>query len=137
MIFIEFCILKSPKPLTFSGSGSERLERGPQYLARRRNFQKGQRTLVVLRWRYNPREKVQLIPIPTVPHPKNKKVLFSPVLAAFSTKLVEHRGFQDELHFRRPIFQPRRRTENYLGSFEFFAYGLRNRGVSVGLLGQN
>ena len=45
--------LKSPvkkhKIPTFSGSGSERLERGPQYAARRRNFQKSLITFVVLR----------------------------------------------------------------------------------------
>ena len=69
MIYIEFCIRKSilnlgggalflgvrpPKTLIFSGSDSERLERGPQCSARRRNFQKPLRTIVVLRWGYIP-----------------------------------------------------------------------------------
>ena len=46
-----------PKIPTFSGSDSERLERGPQCSARRRNFQKPLHTIVVLRWGYNPTER--------------------------------------------------------------------------------
>ena len=45
---------RSPKIPTFSGSDSERLERGPQCSARRRNFQKPLRTIVVLRSGYIP-----------------------------------------------------------------------------------
>ena len=45
---------QAPKIPNFSVSDPERLERGPQYSARRRNFQKSQRTFVVLRWGYNP-----------------------------------------------------------------------------------
>ena len=69
MICIEFCIQKRILKFfggsyflgerllnipTFSRSDPKRLERGPQYSDRRRNFQKSQRTFVVLRWGYNP-----------------------------------------------------------------------------------
>ena len=69
IIIIEFCIRKivltflgmpyiflgggTAKSLTFCESGSEYLERGPQCLARWRNFQKPLRTIVVLRIGYN------------------------------------------------------------------------------------
>ena len=48
---------RPPKVPTFSGSGPERLERGPQHSACRRNFQKSLRKFVVLRIGYNLREK--------------------------------------------------------------------------------
>ena len=98
MIYIKLCIQKNipnvfgvscffggrpPKIPTFSGSAPERLERGPQYSARRRNFQKSQRTFVVLRLGYNPSTfRYVSRQNPRCPTQKTKK---SAVLAHFGT----------------------------------------------------
>ena len=74
---------RPPKIPTFSGSGPERLERGPQYSARRRNFQKSLRTFVVLRIGYNPRERNHAsFQYPRCPNQKTKK---SAVVAQLGT----------------------------------------------------
>ena len=134
MIYIEFCIRTSilknlgvsyfwgaspPKSRLLAGlTDPERLERGPQHSARRRNFKKTLRTIVVLRWGYTPREKkCSSSQYPRCPDQKTKKVPFLPVSAPFSAKWVGHHGFQDELHFRRLILQSHRRTENLRGDF--------------------
>ena len=63
-----------PKIPTFSGSDSERLERGPQCSARRRNFQKPLRTIVVLRSGYIPTgRKCTSSQYPRCPMQKTKK----------------------------------------------------------------
>ena len=105
MIYIEFCIRKSilnflgclifggqppPKIPTYSGSDPERLERGPQYSARRRNFQKSPRTFVVLRIGYNPREKnCSSFQYPRCPTQKTKK---SAVFVHFGTVFSQMGG---------------------------------------------
>ena len=103
-----------PEIPIFSGFDPERLERGPQYSARRRNFQKIPRTFVVLRWGYNPSQRNDAsLQYPRCPKQKQKtkKVPFSAILAAFSTRWLEHRGFQNEASFRWLILQSHRRTE--------------------------
>ena len=64
MIYSEFCIQKSiliflgASYFWVAGPPKSRLVAGPTpYSARRRNFQKSLRTIVVLRIGYNPREK--------------------------------------------------------------------------------
>merc|ERR1711966_210163 len=80
VLFLGGRPLKIP---TFSGSDPERLERGPLYSARRRNFQKSPRTFVVLRTGYNPSTFRHVSrQNPRCPTQKNKK---SAVLARFGT----------------------------------------------------
>ena len=90
-----------------------RLERGPHYSARRRNFQKRPLTFVVLRWGYTPSTfhhvSSQHLRCPTQ---KTKKVSFLPVLAPFSTKWLGHCGFQRETWQNQLTLQYYRRTEN-------------------------
>ena len=75
-----------PKIPTFSGSDSERLERGPQCSARRRNLQKPLRTIVVLRIAYNPtRRNDSSSQYPRCPHQKNKNDGFCPTRGGFLT----------------------------------------------------
>ena len=70
----------SPKTPTFTGSDPERLERGPQYSARRRTFQKSPRTFVVLRLGDNPSQrKCTSFQYPQCPNEKKtKKCRFCP-----------------------------------------------------------
>merc|ERR1711966_534173 len=97
MIYIKFYIKKHlkkiwgvlflggrpPKIPTFSGAAPERLERGPQDSARWRNFQKSQRTFVVLRIGYNPSTFRHVSrQNPRCPTQKTKK---NAVLARFGT----------------------------------------------------
>ena len=91
MIYIEFCIWKSilnflgvsyfwgdsPQIPTFSGFDPKCLERGPQYSARRRNFQKSQLTFAVLRIGYNPSQRnYTSFQYPRCPIQKTKKSAF-------------------------------------------------------------
>ena len=83
----------APKTLTFSGSDPERLERGPQYSARRRNFQESPRTIVVMRLVYNPsKRKCTSFQYPRCLNQKTKRGPFLPISAPFSTKWLGHRG---------------------------------------------
>ena len=129
---------RPPKIPTFSGFDPERLERGPQYSARRRNFQKSLRTVAVLRWGYNPPEKLQLIPIPAVSQPKNQKQRrFRPFWHRFQPNDWGTAVFKMSCSFVSLSSSPIAELKTYVvGIFEFFAYGPRYRGVFAGVLGQ-
>ena len=71
------------------------------------------------------------------PPKKPKEVPFLTVSALFSTKWLGHRGFQRETWWNQLILQSRRRTENVPEDFWLFVYGLRYRGVSASVSGQN
>ena len=128
---------RSPKIPTFSGSDPERLERGPQCFARRRNFQKSPHAFVVLRLGYNPsqRKYTSSFQYPCCPNQKTK--MFLPVLALFSTKWLGHSSFQDKLSFHWLSSSPDAKLKTYKGIFENFAYRPRYGCISTGLLRQD
>ena len=125
MICIEFFIRKSiliflgvpflgggpPKIPPFSGSDSERLERGPQCSARRRNFQKSLRTIVVLRIVYNPTGTNDTSSQCGAPTKRPKKCRFCPTRSAFWVSVAGHRGFWEKVSFHFRIPKPIRRTQ--------------------------
>ena len=76
-----------PKIPTFNGSDPERLERGPQYSARRRIFQKSQRTCSPAMGLQPQRKKTAAHSNTRgAPAKKPKKVPFLPVSAPFLAK---------------------------------------------------
>ena len=127
-----------PKIPTFSGSHSKRLERGPQYSVSRRNFQTSPCMFVVLRLSYNPSQRndasFQYLRRPTQ---KAKKVPFRPIWHRFQPNSWGTAVFKMRSHFVDLSSSTYAELKTYVGTFENFAYGLRNRGVSAGLLGHN
>ena len=102
---------RPPKIPTFRRFDPEGLERRPQYSVRRRNFKKILRSIVVLQWRDNQHVLPRLTSRSAVPHPNNKKVPFSPVLAPFLTKWLGHHRYQRETWWNQLILQSHCRTE--------------------------
>ena len=103
-LFLGDSPLKIP---TFSRSYSERLERGPQCSARRRNFQKLLRTIVVLCIGYNPTGRNDTSSqYPRCLMQKTKKRPFCPTRGWFWVSAARHRGFWEEVSFRIRILQP-------------------------------
>ena len=87
---------RPPKIPTFSGSGPKRLERGPQYSACRRNFKKSSLSTVIMCLGYNLSQRnCTSFQYLRCPNHKTKKVPFLAISAPFSTKWLEHCGFQD------------------------------------------
>ena len=127
-----------PKIPTFSRSDLERLERGPQYSARRRNFQKILRTIVVLRIGYNPSQRNDAsFQYPQCPNQENKKCHFCPFWHCFQPNGWGTAVFKMSCSFVDLSSSPIAELKTYVSLFEKIAYGLRNRGVSAGVLGQN
>ena len=129
---------RPPKIPTFRGCAPERLERGPQSSAHRRNFQKTQCSFVVLRCGYNPSMFHHVSSQhPRCPTQKNKKsAVFCPFRHRFQPNGWVTAVFNVRCGETRESSSPIVELKTYVSLFEKNAYGLRNRGVSAGVLGQ-
>ena len=152
MIYIKFCIRKSilklfgvsflggkvPKILTFSGSAPERLERGPQYSARRRNFEKRQRTFVVLRLGYNPSQRNDAsFQNPRCPTQKNKKKCrFCPFWHCFQPNGWGTVGIGMRRNFFSWDCSPIAELQTYVGVFENSSDGPSTVALFLGVRGR-
>ena len=65
-------------------------------------------------------KKLCFIPIPVVPKQKNKKVLFLPISAPFSTKWLGHRGFKMRYGFTGLFSSPDTKLKMNRRFFEYF-----------------
>ena len=146
MIYIEFCIQKSILKLfgdvfflggrpskipTFSESDPEHLERGPQYSARRRNFQE-KPTCVCSSAIGLQSHHVwsRLIPPLAVPHPKKtKKCHFCPFRYRFQSNGLSTAEFNMRCHETNLSSSPDTELKTYVLIFEKNTFGMRYSGA--------
>ena len=132
--------IRPSKISIFSGSDPERLERGPQCLARRKSFQKPLRTTYCSSpdWLQSDREKWRLLPISAVSRAKNTSVFAQlRVVSGLGGREPWSLGGGVILLNDSSDFRPIADLKLYHFLFENFSYEPRYGGVSAGLWRQN